>query len=529
MTETARHTSYDDVPYPGYAFPETHPDRLATLATLFGMSPPPVEGCRVLELGCAGGVNLLAMAEGLPASRFVGIDLSAGHIAAGRATLADLGLTNVTLEPCSILDLAADIGTFDYIICHGVYSWVPPEVQAKILAVCRQHLAANGVAYISYNTYPGWRSRGLVRDLMQYYTRQSPDPQTAIAQARDSLAFVIEAVPAALSSYRGLLTEQQNRISKQQDSYLLHDDLEEVNAPLYFHEFVERAARQGLQYLGNAEIDLSTAEHFPPSVNATLSKLGKDVVAREQYLDFLTNRMFRRTLLCDAGVPLCRDLSPDRLPLFQIASQAESVSSPVDIHSGKVEEFRGPNKVSASTGHAISKAALVYLAEIWPRSVSFDDLQVAARARLSGDAVVVQSADAYDRDTRLLAENLLQAFRAGVVELHVYAPRFVTEPGACPLALSLARRQARDGARVPNARQELVDLDPLSADLLRHLDGRHDRPALVERLTHWVVDNHFVLERFGRPVTEPDRLRAILTGELDTKLRWLARSALLVA
>src|SRR6267142_1438469 len=164
MQPTPR-TSYDEVPYDSKAFSETHPDRLATVATLFGMQPADVEHCRVLELGCADGSNLIPMAVGLPESAFAGIDLSPRQVGDGQATIATLGLKNVTLRVGSILDVGADEGIFDYIVCHGVYSWVPPEVQNRILTICNRNLAPNGVAYVSYNTYPGWHVRGMVRDL----------------------------------------------------------------------------------------------------------------------------------------------------------------------------------------------------------------------------------------------------------------------------------------------------------------------------------------------------------------------------
>src|SRR6516165_7913322 len=153
-------TSYDEIPYSNNAFYHTHPDCLATVATLFGMKPAPVQACRVLELGCGRGGNLIPMATSLPTSRFVGIDLSARQIAGGQEAVESLGLTNVELKQLSILDVDSDFGRFDYIICHGVYSWVPAAVQEKILEICAQNLAPSGIAYISYNCYPGWHLRG---------------------------------------------------------------------------------------------------------------------------------------------------------------------------------------------------------------------------------------------------------------------------------------------------------------------------------------------------------------------------------
>jgi hypothetical protein len=205
------------------------------------------------------------------------------------------------------------------------------------------------------------------------------------------------------------------------------------------------------------------------------------------------------------------------------------VSERPDVQSGKVEEFRGPNGVIASTGHSISKMAFVHLLQSWPRAVPFDELQATARARLAGKAVVVQERDAYLRDTRLLAENVLQAFTAGVLELHAHAPAGVREPGERPRALAVSRRHAAAGELVANARQQMVCLDAVSRHLVRGADGTRDRAALVEHLVAALRNGGLTVERYGRPVKDPDHLRTVLARELGPNLRRLALSALLVA
>ncbi len=160
--------AYDQVPYIRTSFPETHPRRLQTVAAMHGLTSPPIEKCRVLELGCAGGWNLLPMAAQLPHATLLGIDLSARQIEEGRAALAAAGLNNIELRQMSILDVTEQFGTFDYIIAHGVYSWVPRDVREKVLSIFRHNLAANGVAYVSYNLYPGWYSQQWLRDAMCY-------------------------------------------------------------------------------------------------------------------------------------------------------------------------------------------------------------------------------------------------------------------------------------------------------------------------------------------------------------------------
>src|SRR5579885_2402730 len=139
---------FDEVPYPGFPFPESHPDLLATIATLFGMTPPLLESCRILELGCGDGSNLIPMAFGLPQSQCLGVDLAERPIQKGRAMAEALGLTHLKLEQIDLCDITRAQGEFDYIIAHGVYSWVAPEVQEKVLAICGETLAANGVAYV---------------------------------------------------------------------------------------------------------------------------------------------------------------------------------------------------------------------------------------------------------------------------------------------------------------------------------------------------------------------------------------------
>ena len=169
--------SYDEVPYESHPFAQTHPSRLFTVGTLFGLRPTPVQRCRVLELGCAAGGNLIPMAEYLPDSEFVGLDLSARQVEDGKKLIADFGLKNLTLKHASILDVDASYGTFDYVICHGVYSWVPSSVQDKVLDICAKQLTPNGIAYISYNTYPGWHMRGMIRDMMQFHSGRFDSPQ----------------------------------------------------------------------------------------------------------------------------------------------------------------------------------------------------------------------------------------------------------------------------------------------------------------------------------------------------------------
>lgn len=160
---------YDEAPYGSLVHPASAPDHLAAVAHLFGIDPPPVVTARVLEIGCAAGANLLPFAAAHPCASVVGIDLSGVQIAAGRRAARRMGLTNVTLMHGDIAEIDVNaLGQFDFVICHRVYSWVPEHVREAILSAIRASLTPDGVAYVSYNVYPGWQSREVLPDVPCY-------------------------------------------------------------------------------------------------------------------------------------------------------------------------------------------------------------------------------------------------------------------------------------------------------------------------------------------------------------------------
>ena len=519
-------STYDAVPYSVGAFPQTHPDRLATIATLFRMRPAPPQRCRVLELGCASGGNLIPMAWAMPESTFVGVDLSARQIADGRAVVGELALRNLDLRAASITDLGPELGEFDYVLAHGVYSWVPLAVQEAILDVCRDHLAPHGVAYVSYNCYPGWHARGAIREMLWYHTGRFTDPADRIREAKGLLAFLAESVPPDDAGYGALVRRELALLRMTPDTYLLHEHLEEFNEPLYFHQFAGRAAAKSLQYLGEAQVTAMMSGRFGPDTERTLRAISPDLLHMEQYMDFLRNRMFRQTLLCRAEVALDRALRPEAVYDFGVASQANAVEPGPDAGDGE-RRFRGAHEATLTTRDPIMIAAMEHLGRQWPRPVQFDDLLAVARSAASSNG-----ASPSEEARRQLATRLLHCYASGVVEFSLAPPRFVVEVSERPVASPYARLRARDADRVSNLRLESVGLTAPSRLVLRHLDGRHDRAALVGLLTDWI-------EQRGREAT-PARGASDDAGTLsgtareragayvDAVLKAFARSALLV-
>lgn len=467
-------TSYDEVPYESFPFVQTHPDRLATLAHLFGLSPPALERCSVLELGCAAGGNLLPMAVALPRAKFVGVDLSGVQVGHGQKVVDALGLTNVRLLATDLRQIGEGFGRFDYVIAHGVYSWVPNTVQDAILEICRRNLAADGIAYVSYNTLPGWHMRGMIRDLMRFQAAGFDNPAKRVEQARAMLDFLAQSVPEDGDPYGVLLRNELQLLRPLPDYYILHDHLEETNEPVYFHQFAERAARHGLQYLAEANFGSMFASGFAPQVAATLRRVASHVIRQEQLMDFLRNRMFRQTLLVHAECKIERAIAPDRLQGLWVASPLRPQSAQPNLGPEVPEGFATSGGRTLTTGQPLTKAALWNLSQVWPQYLAFSDLLDTAQARIVGQS---QGASAPD-PVQTLGTDLLLGFTVGAVELHAAAAPFTSKVSGKPTASPLARYQAGQGPRVTNLRHEHIQLGESQLALLRLLDGTRDRAAL---------------------------------------------------
>ncbi len=482
-------TPYDEIRYPGRPRPQTHPDLLSALGQLFGLAPAAVESCRVLELGCGNAANLAPMAYGLPQGRFVGVDLAATAIAEGRVLAAALGLNNLELQVHDLAQLPAGLGEFDYIVAHGVYSWVPEEVRNALLAACARHLAPQGIAFVSYNALPGGYLRRIARDMMRFHTQRAPDARTRVAQSLALMTFFADSVPEE-DACGPLLRKELERIRGLDPALLIHDDLADVNEPVYFHKFVEHASRHGLRYFAEAEYFMMSAERYAPAVRGALAKLGENAVAREQYLDFLACRPFRQSLLCRDGAGAASTPLTARLAGLRFSSPAAPAEDEPSLAPGVEAAFRGSRGKTIRMDLPLSKAALLVLHEAWPRRLGFAELQQAVAARLRRAGLEAPA-------TAQLADFLLAALALDAVEVHAREPRLAVSPGARPRASALARRQAAAGEMVASLTHRIVNLsDETGRRLLVKLDGTRDRDALLaelapqDRLTPALLERH---------------------------------------
>lgn len=482
-------TAYDEVPYASFPFAQSHPNRLATVATLFGMQPPAVESCRVLELGCASGGNLIPMAEQVPGAQFYGCDLSTRQIAAGQQMIAETGLTNVRVEARSILDITPELGTFDYIACHGVWSWVPAEVRQKILEICRDQLSPQGVAFISYNTLPGWHFRGTVRDMMFYHSRKFGTPAERVGHARALLDFLVRSVQGDKSAYAVLLKSEMELLRTKSDSYLLHEHLEAVNEPMYFYQFEEQLGAAQLQFLGEADISSMLAQSFSSEVDQIIRRLSANIVEMEQYLDFLKNRTFRQTLICHRGVRIERKPDERGLAQLRIAGLTEPSEQPANLSPGHEVKFTGAHG-RINTSDPGAKALLVVLREAWPRSVPFGELVKQVRKTVA-DAGLADAVDTVNETS--VGSNVIHCHLRGFVRILAAELPCAAVAGTHPRGAAVARWYAMKGPNVTNLAHEVVQLNDLGRQVLLLADGTRDRSALADEVSKLATKNAIIL------------------------------------
>lgn len=304
-TNDVQQTIYSELGYKSMPFPYTTPATLEAYAALVGISAPNPKTARVLELGATYGGNIISQALFNPDATFVGIELSQEQVEKGNEVIANAGLTNVSLVQSDIASIGSEIGTFDYIIAHGVYSWVDDGVKDALLRLIDEHLAEDGIAYISYNTYPGWHTMDEVRQLMMFSNRDKAQFNhkekvlhgKTIGSIVGSQILKYDNLKERNSKFLGALRS----VMQKDEYYVGHDHLEPNNDPVYFYQFNDHLGAHNLAYLCDADLTLSMVRSFDADIADTLDKLAlNDHVAQEQYLDFMLDTTFRKSIICKA-------------------------------------------------------------------------------------------------------------------------------------------------------------------------------------------------------------------------------------
>jgi methyltransferase-like protein/SAM-dependent methyltransferase len=496
---------YDAAPYGAYAYPQSAPGHLAAVAHLFGMSTPDVSTARVLEIGCATGSNLIPFAAYHPNAEAVGIDLSPVQIGSGRTRVDKLGLPNLTLIVGDIADMnLAQLGQFDYIVIHGVYSWVSDEVGEALLSAIRKLLVRNGVAYLSYNVYPGWKTKEVLRDAMLLVGGGGATAEVKVRAARSMINMLGDVAPPD-SSLGRVIDEYQGAGGTSRDYYLLHDELSTFNRPCYFLEMVERARMHGLTYMAEARPETMFAGNYGDDVAARLNaQCGDSQMVLEQMLDFVADRTFRQSLLVHAEcAPQIRyELDRGRYRNLHFAALLPAADGEIRLDYSR-QDFGADGSSNVFTNDPALKAAIDALNDRWPWTTSWSELQEGVHTRLMAAGIEFGD-DVASRVDGLLEVLILTGkahFRREPVSLESNSGLCIEEPSR---RMAEVTRIDANEAVTFNRWHEMFPLSSVDLQLIPLLDGTRDTDALVESLLN---------------VARQEQLR--FTGD-DTRSAWEA-------
>jgi len=502
-------TSYNEVPYPSFVFPQTSPDRLSSIARLCGINSADPDNSRMLELGCGDGTNLLAFAYTYPNSRFVGIDLAERHIQDALRSAAELGLKNIEFIVGDLCELnTKDLGKFDLIVAHGLFSWVPEFVRDAAIRIYKECLLENGVGYLSYNVYPGCHIREMLSGMMRFHTEETPDPIEKVAEARSFIEFLADSV-SENSIYGQTLRNELEQINSRSDSNVFHDDLSDFNQPYYFHEFISLMESRGLSYIAEANPSTANPDKLQPEVKKAIYEISDDPLVREQYIDFIDRRRFRSSLICLTEAEPLAEYDSSAIRGLRISSKLR----PAELYD---PNNTGSMRFSSSQGgldinHPLTKAILYVLAESGISGMKYTELLDAA-ANLTGTKPI-------KADIEQSEGLLIRMFRAEFIGLHSGEPKFTTGISEKPVVSEFARFQAsRNSNFVTTLAEANLNIEnPFIAELLKLSDGTRTKAELAAELK----------ERLNVPADEVEKFDEALPGMIDSALAEFAAAGLL--
>lgn len=526
--EQTNNINYDDFPYESFPFSYTRPEHLRTIGLVFGMQPPMVENARILDIGCADGGNMIDFAESYPESYSLGIDLSKVQINNGLEVLKNLDIKNIDLKHLSVLDIDESFGKFDYIICHGVISWVSDEVREKIFTVSSKLLSPNGIAFISYNTLPGWNMQKTIRDMMMFHSAIFADNHDKLQQAKLLLNFVSDSLEGSESPYSKFLQKETNSLKKLENSYLLHEYLGEKNTAFYFQEFVSNARKHNLNYLGDSSLSAMFVGNLPEKTAEKLQSIN-DIVRTEQYMDFITNRKFRTTLLCHDNVVINRAIEPSKLGNFYTTINIRPATPESGVDLNNVAEdvgfyYNNSESPGISTSSPIMKVAFYVYADNIGNPLTLDQISELAMKKLEK----LQLKDFRTELDSVIIKLVLQ----GYVQIFATKPSSIYEISSKPKVSKLVRYQAKKLEKtnlfVTSRVNVLVPLQLHEKYIIELLDGKNSIQQIEEKIFEKFASGLLVASNENGIVSDEKLLKPYITHCVDVCLQKFKMNYLLI-
>lgn len=498
--------------YAGGALAASHPDVLRLVAARCGIAAAPAASARVLEIGCGEAANLLPIAFRLEGTTCVGLDASAKLLDVAREARDRLGVDNLELVHARLEDVdPATLGTFDYVICHGVLSWVAPDVQAALWRLVTATLDPSGVALVSFNCTPGWAVRDQIRHAILEHTRDAP-VEEHLERTRELLS-VFARSPAAFTPYAALLAEESRRLLMSPPGYIAHEYLVPSLRSFRYGEILDASASAGLRplvELGRALPDRRMEEELLDGLRESLD----DERQAQELCETMLFRAFRLMTFAHAEAP-AEGAEPARLATeLHWTGRLTPEQRRLSLDPGMSESFIAAEGENVASADPLLKGALLELGREWPATLSWGALTERLTALLELRRVPAEHAAPARFEA--MAKDLLELWRLGYL-LARSSPWTAVTASETPRVSPLTRWEAERGGNVTGPFHQTLVLDPLARGLARVMDGSRDAAALM-------TEARALVER-GDVVVRDDEGVALTAEAVDPSLPDLLQHA----
>lgn len=458
-------------PYNSKPFYYTHISHLEVVGLLHGLSPKASNNARVLELGCSDGGNLIPMSYEFPKSEFVGLDIDSVQIKKGQKIISDLNFQNLKLIDQDLSTYTTkEKQKFDYIIVHGLYSWVPPKVRDAILKLSADLLQENGLVYVSYNCALGSYYRDLIGDYVFYLTKSAKTLEDKVKIGRNALIKVSKILSASKDVKHIALANEINGLLSQPDWYLQHDLFAEDYKSFSLKEFTAEVTKAGLTYICDAQPDLMSTKHISDVLFKDINLADLTKIDKEHMLDHLKLISFRRSILMKRQVRDVSEFNEQAIEKMHFWACIKAESAKPDLLSNAPETFHTPSGRKLTFNNPIQKNAMVLLSERYPNAISFDELH----------RLVIKLTENTANDKRILLESILAGFVADIIRLMPRKESYTSIVSEKPVASVLARYQISSGSFfVSSLRHEQEQLSNEGGFLIQKLDGINTHDAII--------------------------------------------------
>ena len=518
---------YDELPYSSYPFEYNRPENLRSIAAIFNYEAAPLEKARVLELGCASGGNLIRFAMDYPKSYTLGIDISEKQIEVGQKQIKELKIKNLELKHLSITDLDDSYGKFDYIICHGVFSWVPENVREAILEIGNKLLSKNGLMFVSYNTLPGWNMISTIRDFMIYHASNFIEINDKVQQSKAAINFLNQSLEGKDSAHARFMQESAKGLLDKEDHYLRHEYLASENKAFYFYEFIDLVKEHSLDYLGDSDLHRMFVGNLPKSAAEKLATIN-DLIRTEQYIDFIKNTQFRCTILCRPGANIARNITMDVVRKLYFCCYLKA-SKEMDLSKITDNEeilfyLDETNTANIAARTPAIKAILYSFANNIGRAMSVDDL-------------ISESLKIYNNKTEIeqeMANSLGRMIFSGYFKIFADKPKSVYEISDKPSVSDLALHQAKSFSEnrknwFTNQNNQMIGLSIHQMYILPLLNGKNTIAEIKEEIFKVINSGKLVANQGDQKIEDQKLQKDIANSVVDNFLHDLKINFALIA